>query len=170
MWTEVTLQDKVLKENRHLIIFLFLKVRESFFFLPLRVFSLLLRDWAFWNVTVSIFSLWFSCLINKGLLYFSPFRTVNVLDLFLMFTWSFQLQPPTADFLNLALGWSGAECICLDKSTTVSFCYFHLSVHPTHKMANFPQGTLPTQHIRVSNDFLALVWHKNEIEESTTET
>lgn len=57
-----------------------------------------------------------------------------------MFTWSFQLQPPTADFLNLALGWSGAKCSCLDESTTVPFCYFLLSVHPTHKMANFPPG------------------------------
>lgn len=138
MWTEITLHDQVLRENRHLIIFFLLKVG---------VFLLLLRDWAFWNVTVSIFRLWFSCLINKGLLYFfqNGECTWSILDV--------NMQLPTATShcwlseLDLGMVWNASVEITQPQSP---FSILFLSVALIHKMGIFPQATLPTQHITVS--------------------
>lgn len=123
MWTEVTLQDKVLTYNRYLMLFLLFKTSGIFFFSFFTCSCLSLSNWDFWNVIVSIFRLWFSCLINKDLLYFLSLLSARWVRL--TYSWCSH----RASNLNLPLltfwtwPWDGPEmeCVYLDKLVISSF-------------------------------------------------
>lgn len=148
---------------------------RAFFFLSFFTYSyLLLSKWDFWNVIVSIFRLWFSCLINKGLLYFLSLLSERWVHL--IYSWYSQ----GACSLSLLLltfwtwPWDGPEitCIYLDKVVTSAFmlswsdwahwCISRI-ISPTffilfYFKSNSPSPFRIDMYWHSSNGFLALVW------------
>lgn len=124
MWTEVTSHDKVLIKQIF-DPFSFGKTRN---FLSFFTYSyLLLSKWDFWNVIVSILRLWFSCLINKGLLYFLSLLSEGECTWFIHDVHrELAVSASTADFLNLTLGWS-RNYMYLAKVVISTFmvCWFY---------------------------------------------